>query len=496
MNKKILLCACGSLPLLLYTLFLFLQPESPPPESPPPIKPPIILWPDAENTAVEDPTGTDGEKNLSEVSAATFALVDLIISSETAHASRNLEDIISAHEKLDSFPNAELLEGPSRENPQLLKSREQLTANLHRRKTWLKNRVEVTEVIQRSNDNLVGRPDGEKEKSTIEAIEELKERHPSIVKNSEDEPDRTLLVDEHEKLNALLQRALMRDEYASRDLDFNSLEKEDLEGIKTLQEKASEFLSRWNKNSSEDEEPLLVDVKLIEESCPLWAAKKEFLTSPENFEQRCKFAEDWCQTWDAATKAVRIKANQPGALAELKKIIESTLQADFEALLKPLQPPAQLKGKQEVLLLNDRRMFGWFKAIPPESRNQYRYWGDETQKKLLPKGENSFRIKAAPPQFPNPQPMIPFYTQLADRYTQSRKAFIQNGVLNKKLFQNFIDEIESIRNDLKKYIGTFVKKHPHPIDPLVAHWEPLLDEIIPELEADLESINKHKLWNK
>ena len=39
----------------------------------------------------------------------------------------------------------------------------------------------------------------------------------------------------------------MRDEYASRDLDFNRLEKEDLEAIKTLQEKASEFLSRWNK---------------------------------------------------------------------------------------------------------------------------------------------------------------------------------------------------------------------------------------------------------
>ena len=104
MNKKILLCACGSLPLLLYTLFLFFQPENSAPESPPPIKPPIILWPDAENTAVEDPTGTDGEKNLSEVSAATFALVDLIISSETAHASRNLEDIISAHRETRLFP--------------------------------------------------------------------------------------------------------------------------------------------------------------------------------------------------------------------------------------------------------------------------------------------------------------------------------------------------------------------------------------------------------
>ena len=390
MTKKILLCACGSLPLLLYTLFLFFQPESSAPESPEPIPPPILSWPDAENTAVEDPTGIDGQENLSDVSAATFALVDLIISSGTAHTSRNLEDIISAHEKLDSFPNVELLKGPSRENPQLLKSREQLIADLHRRKTWLKNRVEVTEVIQRSNDNLVGRPDGKKEKSTIEAIEELKERHPSIVKNSEDEPDRTLLADEHEKLNALLQRATMRDEYCSLNLDFSRLEKEDFEAVQKLQVKASEFLSLWNKDSSEDEKPLLDDVKLIEESCPLWAAKKEFLTSSENFEQRCKFAEDWCQTWDAANKAVRIKANQPKALAELKKIIESTLQDDFEALLKPIQPPAKLKGKQEVLLLNDSRKFGWFKAIPPESRNQYRYWGDETQKKTSTEGRELF----------------------------------------------------------------------------------------------------------
>ena len=495
MTKKILLCACGSLPLLLYTLFLFFQPESPPPESPPPIKPPTLSWPDAENTAVEDPTGIDGQENLSDVSAATFALVDLIISSGTAHTSRNLEDIISAHEELDSFPNVELLEGRSRENPQLLKSREQLIANLLRRKTWLKNRAEVTEVIQRSNDNLVVRPDSKKEKSTIEAIEDLKERHPGIVKTSEDEPDLALLADEHEKLNALLQRATMRDEYTSLELDFGRLEKEDLEAIKTLQEKASEFLYRWNKDSSEDEKPLLGDVKLIEESCPLWAAKKEFLTSSENFEQRCKFAEDWCQTWDAANKAVRIKANQPKALAELKKIIGSTLQADFEALLKAIQPPQQLKGKQEVLLLNDQRMFGWFKAIPPESRNQYRYWGDETQKKLLLKGENSFRIKSDPPQFPLPQPMTPFYIQIADRYTQSRKAFIQNGVLNKKLFKDFIGEIKSIRDDLKKYREKFVKKNSHPYDALVAHWELLLDEIIPELETDFESIDKHELWN-
>lgn len=496
MNKNILLCACGSLPLLLYTLFLFLQPEGEPPEPLSPIEPPTLSWPDAENTSVEDPTGMDGQENLSDVSAATFALVDLIISSETAHASRNLEDIISGHQKLDSFPNVELLEGASRKNPQLLESREQLVANLHKRKTWLNNRIEVKEVIQRSEDNLAGTPDGKKGKGTIEAIKKLKEKHPSVVKTSEDEPDRTLLADEHAKLNALQGRATMRDEYASLDLDFSRLEQEDLEAVGTLQATAFEFLSRWNKDISEEEETLLDDVKLMNESCDLWSAKKEFLAPSDNFEQRCMFAEDWCQTWDAATKAVRIKANQPKALSELKKLIESTLQADFEALLKPIQPPAQLKGKQEVLLLNDRRKFGWFKAIPPPSRNQYRYWEDEEKIKLKTKGENSFRIKVPHPQFPNPQPMTPFYTQIADRYTQSRKAFIQNGVLNKKLFKEFIDEIKSIRDDLKKYIETFVKKHPHPYDALVTHWELLLDEIIPELEADFESIDKHKLWNK
>ena len=84
--------------------------------------------------------------------------------------------------------------------------------------------------------------------------------------------------------------------------------------------------------------------------------------------------------------------------------------------------------------------------------------------------------------------MPPFYAELADRYTQSRKDFIKDGVLNQQLFQGFIDEIKSIRDDLKKYIETFVKENPHPYDALVAHWKLLLDEIMTELEADFDPL--------